>query len=59
MSEEAKLRGNELFKKGEYAKAAEEYSRAIALAPGDHVLYSNRSFALFQLQDYQGAARDA
>lgn len=59
MSEEAKLRGNELFKKGEYAKAAEEYSRAIALAPGDHILYSNRSFALFQLQDYQGAARDA
>lgn len=59
MSEEIKLRGNEFFKKGEYAKAVQEYSRAIALTPGDHILYSNRSFALFQLQDYQGAARDA
>lgn len=59
MSEEIKLRGNEFFKKGEYANAAQEYTRAIALTPGDHVLYSNRSFALFQLQDYQGAARDA
>lgn len=61
-SETLKEKGNAAFKAGRYAEAVAHYSDAIAAAGAADdtaALYSNRSFALLQLKDYRGAARDA
>ena len=39
--------GNELYRVGNAIEAVEQYSRAIALCPMWHILYSNRATALF------------
>jgi N-acetylneuraminic acid mutarotase len=58
-SEALKKKGNDAFQKGDYAASVAHYTDAMVHAPQDHVLYSNRSFALFQLKDYRAASRDA
>ncbi|KAF8692985.1 hypothetical protein HU200_039353 [Digitaria exilis] len=59
MADEAKAKGNAAFSAGRFEEAARHFSDAIALAPGNHVLYSNRSAALASLHRYSDALADA
>nr|KYP67197.1 Heat shock protein STI [Cajanus cajan] len=59
MADEAKAKGNAAFSSGDYAAAIRHFSDAIALAPTNHVLYSNRSAAHASLQNYADALADA
>jgi stress-induced-phosphoprotein 1 len=59
MADEAKAKGNAAFAAGRFEEAARHFSDAIALAPGNHVLYSNRSAALASLHRYSDALADA
>ncbi|TKY70855.1 Hsp70-Hsp90 organizing protein 1 [Spatholobus suberectus] len=59
MADEAKAKGNAAFSSGDYAAAIRHFSDAIALAPTNHVLYSNRSAAYASLQNYAEALADA
>ncbi|XP_020226464.1 hsp70-Hsp90 organizing protein 1 [Cajanus cajan] len=59
MAEEAKAKGNAAFSAGDFAAAIRHFSDAIALAPSNHVLYSNRSAAHASLQNYAEALSDA
>ena len=58
MAEEAKVRGNDAYKKGNYASALSHYTRAINLQPNEANYYGNRSAALFMLQRYLDALED-
>lgn len=51
--------GNELFKAGEYLKAAAAYTKAIKAEPKNHVFYSNRSQAFLKLSKCGKAVEDA
>ncbi|KAF9904361.1 RNA polymerase II-associated protein 3 [Linnemannia zychae] len=53
-----KEKGNELFKKGQYAKAIEHYSASIALDPSNSVLPINRAMALLKLERFTEAEHD-
>ncbi|KAF9095046.1 hypothetical protein BGX29_009205 [Mortierella sp. GBA35] len=53
-----KERGNEFFKKGQYAKAIEHYSASMALDPSNSVLPINRAMALLKLERFTEAERD-
>jgi hypothetical protein len=44
------LKGNEAFKKGDFATAENLYSSAIKADPSNHVCYLNRSMANLKLQ---------
>jgi stress-induced-phosphoprotein 1 len=57
--EELKQQGNAFFSNGEFESAVDCFTRAIALDPSNHVLYSNRSAAYAQLGDYEQALQDA
>ena len=46
-----KMKGNALFKEKDYVGAVGAYSEAIALDPGNHVLYSNRSGTYLAMGD--------
>lgn len=59
MADEAKAKGNAAFSAGRYEEAARHFTDAIALAPGNHVLYSNRSAALASVHRYSEALADA
>ncbi|CAN6273659.1 unnamed protein product [Urochloa humidicola] len=59
MADEAKAKGNAAFSAGRFEEAARHFSDAIGLAPGNHVLYSNRSAALASLHRYSEALADA
>ncbi|CAN0908605.1 Hsp70-Hsp90 organizing protein 3 [Linum grandiflorum] len=59
MADEAKAKGNAAFSSGDYSTAVKHFSDAIALAPTNHVLYSNRSAAYASLQNYADALTDA
>eukprot|EP00271_Cylindrocystis_brebissonii_P015448 TRINITY_DN38347_c0_g1_i1.p1 TRINITY_DN38347_c0_g1~~TRINITY_DN38347_c0_g1_i1.p1 ORF type:complete len:586 (+),score=186.26 TRINITY_DN38347_c0_g1_i1:283-2040(+) len=59
MADEAKAKGNKAFSAGQYEEAITHFSDAIALAPENHVLYSNRSAAYASLQKYEKALEDA
>lgn len=59
MADEAKARGNAAFSSGDYRAAVGHFSDAIALAPTNHVLYSNRSASHASLHDYADALADA
>ncbi|KAG4972997.1 hypothetical protein AAZX31_11G030300 [Glycine max] len=59
MADEAKAKGNAAFSSGDYPAAIHHFSDAIALAPTNHVLYSNRSAAYASLQNYTDALADA
>merc|ERR1719421_2178159 len=58
LAEEAKAKGNELFKANDYAGAKREYDEAVRRNPTDHLLYSNRAAALTKLLAYPDALRD-
>ncbi|KAG9071162.1 RNA polymerase II-associated protein 3 [Linnemannia hyalina] len=53
-----KEKGNELFKKGLYAKAIDHYSASMALDPSNSVLPINRAMALLKLERFAEAERD-
>lgn len=57
-AEEAKQRGNELFKAGNFIDAITEYSEAIKRKPSDAVYYCNRATARTKIMDVQGALED-
>ncbi|KAK7389292.1 hypothetical protein VNO78_24162 [Psophocarpus tetragonolobus] len=59
MAEEAKAKGNAAFAGGDFSGAIRHFSDAIALAPSNHVLYSNRSAAHASLKNYAEALTDA
>ncbi|KAL5212497.1 hypothetical protein ABZP36_023344 [Zizania latifolia] len=59
MADEAKAKGNAAFSAGRFEEAARHFTDAIALAPGNHVLYSNRSAALASVHRYSEALADA
>ncbi|CAL1375661.1 unnamed protein product [Linum trigynum] len=59
MADEAKAKGNAAFSAGDYTTAIKHFSDAIAVAPTNHVLYSNRSAAYASLQKYADALNDA
>ncbi|XP_031247860.1 hsp70-Hsp90 organizing protein 3-like [Pistacia vera] len=59
MAEEAKAKGNAAFSAGDYEAAVRHFSDAIALAPSNHVLYSNRSAAYASLNNFAEALADA
>ncbi|XP_044477178.1 hsp70-Hsp90 organizing protein 3-like [Mangifera indica] len=59
MAEEAKAKGNAAFSARDYEAAVRHFTDAIALAPSNHVLYSNRSAAYASLQNYAEALADA
>jgi tetratricopeptide (TPR) repeat protein len=56
---ELKRRGNIEFGRGDYRHAAELFSRAIQLEPGNAVHLANRSLALLKLQRHSEALQDA
>lgn len=51
--------GNDEYRKGNYLKAAANYTKAIKEEPELAALYSNRSAALMQLSKLQKALADA
>ncbi|TKW05678.1 hypothetical protein SEVIR_7G192300v4 [Setaria viridis] len=59
MADEAKAKGNAAFSAGRFDEAARHFGDAIALAPDNHVLYSNRSAAYASLGRYSEALADA
>lgn len=59
MADEAKAKGNAAFSAGKFEDAVKYFGDAIALAPENHVLYSNRSAAYASLHKYQDALVDA
>jgi stress-induced-phosphoprotein 1 len=59
MADEAKAKGNAAFAAGRFDKAVQHFSDAVALAPDNHVLYSNRSAAYASLHRYAEALADA
>ncbi|XP_015755225.1 PREDICTED: hsp70-Hsp90 organizing protein 3-like [Acropora digitifera] len=56
---ELKNKGNSFLQTGDYAKAIECYTEAIALNPLEHVFYSNRSAAYAKDKNYEKALADA
>ncbi|ESQ35603.1 hypothetical protein EUTSA_v10007205mg [Eutrema salsugineum] len=59
MADEAKARGNAAFSSGDFTSAIRHFTEAIALAPTNHVLFSNRSAAHASLHHYADALSDA
>ncbi|XP_051218444.1 hsp70-Hsp90 organizing protein [Lolium perenne] len=59
MADEAKAKGNAAFSAGRFEEAAGHFGAAIALAPDNHVLYSNRSAAYASLGRFTDALADA
>ncbi|KAF9131265.1 RNA polymerase II-associated protein 3 [Mortierella sp. 14UC] len=53
-----KEKGNELFKKGQYAMAIEHYSASMALDPSNSVLPINRAMALLKLERFAEVEQD-
>lgn len=59
MSEIEKDLGNDAFKKKDYLKAVEHYTKSIELDPKNPMLYSNRSAAYFFLNNFHDSVQDA
>jgi len=55
---EAKERGNDAFRGGEFPKAIAAYSEAIERDPGNASFYSNRAAAYLKLADFGYALKD-
>lgn len=58
-AEEAKQRGNDLFKSGKFRDAVQAYSEAISSDPQSDVLLLNRCAAYMALSDYRRALANA
>ena len=54
-----KDRGNRAVQAGNFEDAIDNYSSAIELDPGNHVLYSNRAAAYCSVNQFQSALKDA
>jgi tetratricopeptide (TPR) repeat protein len=57
--DELKDKGNQALESKEYDSAIELYSQAIALAPTNHILYSNRSAAQYKKENWKESLLDA
>ena len=58
-AESFKETGNGLLRQNKYPEAIESYTRAIELIPQSSVYYGNRSQARLNIQDFEGALKDA
>ncbi|CCH44638.1 Heat shock protein [Wickerhamomyces ciferrii] len=58
-ADELKAQGNAAFAAKDYEKAIEFFSKAIEIAPTNHVLYSNRSASFASLKQFDKALQDA
>lgn len=58
-AENYKNKGNEEFKAGNHAKAIEFYTYATEMDPKNHLYFTNRSFAYFNMKVYDKSLRDA
>ena len=54
-----KSRGNSAFQEKKWEEAAVLFTNALEFDPTDHVFWSNRSAALAERDDFEGALRDA
>lgn len=57
--EDAKERGNDAFRKAQYAEAVGFYTDAVLADSSNHVYYLNRSMAYMKLNKFEDAERDA
>lgn len=57
--DQLKDQGNKALELGEYDSAIDFYSQAIALAPTNHILYSNRSTAYYKKENWKESLEDA
>ena len=58
-AETFKEKGNELLKQNKNLEAIESYTKAIELNPQSPVYYGNRSQTKLNIQDFEGALKDA
>lgn len=58
-AENSKIKGNELYKQGDYRQAIEYYTVAVDLQPDNASYYGNRAASRIMLNQYQEAAGDA
>ena len=58
-AEEAKERGNDSFKKGDFDQAIKDYSEAIKRNPAEPKYFTNRAAAKAKRMDWQGSLEDA
>lgn len=54
-ADEAKQRGNDLFRQKDFAKAVAEYEEAVKRAPKDAAIRNNLAAALTKIMDFNGA----
>lgn len=59
IADEFKQKGNECIREKKYDEAVQQYSEGLRIRPNDHLLYSNRSFAYFNLKQFYYAICDA
>jgi len=58
ISEQHRLKGNELYGQGKYPDAIKEYEEAIKRNPTDARLYANKATGLMKLMEYPSALND-
>jgi stress-induced-phosphoprotein 1 len=58
LAEVHKLKGNEHFRKQEWAEAVKEYEEAVKRAPKNAAIRNNLSAALCKIMDFNGAKRE-
>lgn len=59
MADDLKNQGNKAFAAKDYDTAIELFTKAIAIDPTNHVLFSNRSAAKAGKKDWSAALEDA
>ena len=59
LESEERARGNEFFKKGDYATAAKSYTRCLGINSRSGVALSNRAMCNLKMKDWLSAEKDA